>query len=213
MLSGPEAPDEPKTTRKPECRRRWPTPELAGVERPSELLADGGVRLRRWFRGDGDEALRVTTEALDHLAPWMAWAADGYGRPEALKFIERSQADWDSGAAYNYAILAEDGAAIGCCSLMARTGGFEIGYWLHPGHTGRGIATRAARALVGEAFRLGAGQVEIVHDAANHASAAVPRRLGFTEVERRCPQQEPQAGAEVGVDVVWRRLAGPAAAG
>ncbi|WP_326769621.1 GNAT family N-acetyltransferase [Streptomyces sp. NBC_01591] len=41
--------------------------------------------------------------------------------------------------------------------------------------TGRGVATRAARALVELAFRLpGVDYVEVVHDPANTASRAVP---------------------------------------
>ncbi|XIE78452.1 GNAT family N-acetyltransferase [Streptomyces sp. SBR177] len=31
---------------------------------------------------------------------------------------------------------------------------YEIGYWLHPSATGRGLATRAVRAVVAEGFRM-----------------------------------------------------------
>nr|WP_277349613.1 GNAT family N-acetyltransferase [Planosporangium thailandense] len=162
--------------------------------------------MRRWRDDDLDTVLRAVTESLDHLAPWMAWAADGYGREDAALFLEKSAADWRTGTAYNYAIVAPDGAVVGACSLMSRIGpgGLEIGYWLHPRYTGRGIATRAAAALVAEAFRLGAVRVEIVHDAANERSGAIPRRLGFVEVARRRPPQEPVTAGEVGEDVIWR---------
>jgi ribosomal-protein-serine acetyltransferase len=46
--------------------------------------------------------------------------------------------------------------------------------------------------------------VEVVHDAANTASGRVPRRLGFTEVERRARGQGAVAPGEVGIEVVWR---------
>ncbi|MFJ1757766.1 GNAT family N-acetyltransferase [Kitasatospora sp. NPDC088134] len=81
--------------------------------------------------------------------------------------------------------------------------GREIGYWLHPAATGRGVATRAVRALVAVAFRLpGVEHVDIVHDPANLASGAVPARLGFTEHLRR--PAEVLAPAETGEEVVWR---------
>jgi ribosomal-protein-serine acetyltransferase len=64
-------------------------------------------------------------------------------------------------------------------------GGLEIGYWLHAASTGRGLATAAVAALVGQAFALpDIERVEIVHDQANIASGAIPRRLGFTEIQR-----------------------------
>ena len=86
----------------------------------------------------------------------------------------------------------------------------EIGYWLHPAHTGRGLATAAAAELVEFAFGLdGVRRVQIWHDAANLASGGVPRRLGFTEIDRRTPPREPAFGDEAGVDVVWELLKRP----
>jgi len=80
----------------------------------------------------------------------------------------------------------------------------EVGYWLHPAHTGRGLATAAAAEVVEFAFALdGVRRVQIRHDAANTASGGVPRRLGFTEVGRRTPPREPAFGSRAGVDVVW----------
>jgi ribosomal-protein-serine acetyltransferase len=176
-----------------------------------ECLENDGVKLRRWSDDDIGSLLRVVIESLDHLAPWMPWAADGYGPDDATMFVDRSRADWQSGKAYNYAIIARDDAIVGSCGLMARIGdgGLEIGYWLHPGNTGRGIATRAVAALVAEAFRIGADRVEIVHDAANERSGAIPRRLGFVEVARRRPPQEPIASGELGEDVIWRLVRSP----
>jgi len=93
----------------------------------------------------------------------------------------------------------------GSCGLMARigAGGLEIGYWVHRAYTRRGLATAASAALVEQAFRLpGVERVEIVHDELNVASGGVPRKLGFTEVERRPLDFCPPAGN--GVGVVWQ---------
>ncbi|HLL69324.1 MAG TPA: GNAT family N-acetyltransferase [Micromonosporaceae bacterium] len=171
-----------------------------------ESLDHNGVALRRWRAGDAGTAHRLVSESMDHLAPWMAWAANGYTLADAEAFLAQAESDWRSGTAYNYAILAADGAIIGSISLMARIGpgGLEIGYWLHPAHVGHGIVTRAATALIEEAFRIGADHVEIRHDVANQRSGAVPRRLGFVEVERQ-PAQEPLTVGEQGIDLVWRR--------
>lgn len=94
---------------------------------------------------------------------------------------------------------------IGSCGLHRRNGGggLDLGYWLHPAWTGKGLATMAAAALVDQGLRLGnVDRIEIHHDAANSASGAVARRSGFTEAERRPSPEGPPAPGEVGVDVV-----------
>ncbi len=165
------------------------------MDRPREILAHGPVTLRRWRAADADVVYRAVTESLDHLRPWMPWAAD-YDLASATGFVRQCELDWESGAAFNYAIISGDDIA-GSCGLMARIGpgGLEIGYWVHGERTGRGLATAAAAALTAEAFTLpGIDWVEIVHDAANVASGRIPRKLGFTEIGRR---------GDV-TDVVWR---------
>lgn len=174
------------------------------MRRPGERLEHDGVRLRRWRPSDVDLILRVVTESADHLTPWMSWAT-GFDRAGAADYLRRCDDDWRGGKAYNFAIVAAGDEVVGGCGLMARIGpgGLEIGYWLHPHHTGRGIATRAAAALTAEAFRIGAERVEIVTDVANVRSAAIPRRLGFVEIARR-PTDQPPTPARRGVNIVWR---------
>jgi RimJ/RimL family protein N-acetyltransferase len=182
------------------------------MEQPSEVLSHGQARLRRWRARDAEEVFRVVSDCLDHLRPWMPWA-QRYDRASATQFMALSEHDWNAGVAYHYAIVS-DGAIAGSCGLMWRVGagppqrpstrGMEIGYWLHPAYTGRGLATDASAALVEQAFALpGVDYVEIMHDLANIASGGVPRRLGFDQLERR-DRSQPEAPGEAGVWVVWR---------
>ncbi|MFC6087988.1 GNAT family N-acetyltransferase [Saccharothrix lopnurensis] len=175
------------------------------MQRPREIIDRGDLTLRRW-RADRDfEPLsRVIGESLDHLRPWMPWVAH-HSAATTRAFLAGCDPKWRAGEAYNYAIVA-DGELVGSCSMYRSgdTRGMFMGYWLHPAATGRGLATRAAEAMAAEAFTLpGVDYLEIVHDLANTASGAVPRRLGFTEVgrERAIP---PGAPSDSGVDVVWR---------
>lgn len=175
------------------------------VESPGEVLSGDGVRLRRVRLDDADLVCRIVTESLDHLRPWMLWAADGYDRDAALTFLDQSEANWTSGVGYSY-LITTLGVPVGVCGLERRIGpgGLEIGYWLHPEHTGRGIATRAAALLVDQAFAFPrVDRVQIWHDAANTASGAIPKRLGFTELVRRAPPRDPPTPGEIGIDVVW----------
>jgi ribosomal-protein-serine acetyltransferase len=174
---------------------------------PCEILTCGPARLRRWRASDADTVYRMVMESLEHLLPWMPWAS-GYRRDDAVRFTAQSEQDWESGDAYQYAITTED-VIVGSCGLMRRIGpgGLEIGYWLHPAYTGRGLATAAVAALVGQAFALpDIERVEIVHDEANIASSGIPRRLGFTEIERRTRPRGAAAPGEVGIGMVWRLI-------
>ena len=171
--------------------------------RPDEIIDHGQVRLRRHRENDLDAVYQAVTESLDHLRPWMPWAAD-YTRQAAWEFLTASARRWEEGSEYNYAIVT-DGTLAGGAGLMDRIGpgGLEIGYWVRQGYTRRGLATAASAALVEQAFRLpGVERVEMVIDELNLASAGVPRKLGFTEAGRRPLDMPPPAGT--GLGVVWR---------
>ncbi|UQX04680.1 GNAT family N-acetyltransferase [Streptomyces sp. RerS4] len=176
------------------------------MDLPQQVIDLDDLTLRR-FNGETDlpELLRVIEESLEHLRPWMAWVAE-HSPAKTADFLVHRAERWASGEEFTYVIVL-NGAIVGVCWLLRRDdnpdNGREIGYWLHPVATGRGVATRAARALVAQAFRLpGVEYVEVVHDPANRASGAVPARLGFTEHLRR--PAECLAPAETGEDQIWR---------
>ena len=175
----------------------------ARPDRPDAVISHGPVTLRRHREDDLDAVYEAVTESLDHLRPWMPWAAD-YTRQSAFEFLVASARRWEDGSEFGYAIITE-GTLAGGCGLMARIGpgGLEIGYWVRQGYTRRGLATAASAALVEQAFLLpGVDRVEIVTDELNVASAGVPRKLGFTEIGRRPLDMPPPAGT--GLGVVWR---------
>jgi ribosomal-protein-serine acetyltransferase len=175
------------------------------METPAETLTDGEIVVRRWRPEEGEILHRTVSEAADHLGRWLIWAVDGYRREDATKFLEVTAKNWVGGEAYDYAIFAPDGELAGGCGLVNRAGpgGLEIGYWLSPARTGRGIMTKAVKLLTAEAFRIGAERVEILHDELNIPSGAIPARLGFTMIERR-PADPPWTTACSGVNQVWR---------
>jgi RimJ/RimL family protein N-acetyltransferase len=178
---------------------------LGIMKRPPEVLTHGPVTLRRWRAADTATVTDLVLRSQPHLRPWLAWAQD-YGPQDAAQFTEQCEQDWNSGAAFSYAITS-GGTAVGGCGLMARIGpgGLEIGYWVDAAYLRQGFATAAAAALVEAAFALpGIDRVEIVHDEANVASRGVPRKLGFAEVERRPNADGPHTPGESGVDIVWQ---------
>ncbi|MGW3498781.1 GNAT family N-acetyltransferase [Streptomyces sp. NPDC001020] len=182
------------------------------MEQPPEFLRRSDVELRRWREDDLEILCQVVSESLDHLRPWMPWVAN-HGRELWEGFLARSERGWEAGSDFRYAITS-GGEVIGSCGLrQVGAGVWDIGYWLHPAWTGKGFATMAAGALVGAGKGIpGVDRIEIRHDAANPASGAVARRLGFAEAERVREPDGPEAPGEVGVTVVWCIDVRPAAA-
>jgi ribosomal-protein-serine acetyltransferase len=171
---------------------------------PAPELSSGHVTLRRWRAADADLCYRLVSESAEHLRPWMIWAAD-YQRADAVEYLRGCERDWASGAAFNY-LICDGGEPAGSAGLMARIGpgGLEIGYWVHPGHTGKGVATAAAAALTEAALGLpGIDRVEIVHDLSNAASGQVPRKLGYARVATGVGRF-PRTPGECGTSAVWR---------
>ncbi|MEB3370856.1 GNAT family N-acetyltransferase [Saccharopolyspora mangrovi] len=176
------------------------------MDHPAERIELPGALLRRPVAADLQALHQAVTESLPHLRPWMPWAAGDYPPAAAATFIDEATTRWQTGRAYTYLITTSAGLA-GTISLERRIGeaGLEIGYWLHPAHTGRGLVTTAAQALTEQAFALpGIGRVEIWHDAANTASRRVPERLGFTCVDTHHPPRFAHTPGKAGVEVVWR---------
>ncbi len=175
------------------------------MDRLPEKIEAEGLLLRRWTPADAEALARAVAENVEHLRPWMRWAAEEprsvEGRRALLTTWER---EWEGGGdAYLGVFL--DGALAGSCGLHRRRGprALEIGYWTHVDFLRRGVATRVARALADAALAIPQIEwVEIHHDRANRASAAVAGSAGFHFAGER--PDEPEAPAEVGIDCTWR---------
>jgi ribosomal-protein-serine acetyltransferase len=175
---------------------------MSCMETPAETYREGDLTLTRWHPGDRPVLTAVVSGSLAHLRPFLIWVADGYTDDDAAEFLRVTANHWESGEAYSYAVRLGSEVA-GGIGVVRRDGGVEIGYWLAAGFVGRGLMTRAVTLLTEEAFRLGAGYVEIKHDERNVRSGAVPARLGFTRVGSE-PAEKPLAPACTGTNHVWR---------
>jgi ribosomal-protein-serine acetyltransferase len=175
------------------------------MEAPAETLSKDSVELRRWQPADDEILARMVSESVEHLRPWMPWASAEYNLTDAREYLQRCEDGWSDGSAFQYLIL-DTGEPAGSAGLMARIGdgGLEIGYWVHPGHTGHGVATAATAALTEAAFALpGIDHVEIHHDQLNLASERIPVKLGYSCTGTMTARFDLAPG-DSGVTKVWR---------
>ena len=78
----------------------------------------------------------------------------------------------------------EGGRIVGVCGLHQDHGEIEIGYWISPGHWGRGYATEAVRGMLSLARLAGHHRIVSRHAADNPASGRVLRKAGFRPTGR-----------------------------
>jgi RimJ/RimL family protein N-acetyltransferase len=154
--------------------------------------------LLRPFRADDLLALRqAIDESLAQVQRWLPWGAE---EPSSLEHlgarIDKYAAECAGGAAWRLALVDDDnGRLLGSVALLPYPGpgALEVGYWVRNSEAGRGLATRAAAALIRYGFREhGIERMELWTRPGNDASAAVARRLGF---DLRGRQETSRAGA------------------
>jgi RimJ/RimL family protein N-acetyltransferase len=149
---------------------------------PAAIVLDDAL-VRAWTPADEPAFAAVLASSEAHLRRWTPRLIDGKVPGQTLAERLASHAEkFASGEEWVYGVFDAAGTVLGGCGLYPRIGpgAMEVGYWLAAHATGRGLATRAARALVGASFAMpGIERVEIRCEAANLASARVPQRLGF----------------------------------
>ena len=152
---------------------------------PAYRIVTPRLVIRCYNPADAILLANSVTESLDHLLPWMPWAA---AEPEPLSAkVERlrhMRASFDRNIDYVYGIFnPEETRLLGGSGLHARVGmgALEIGSWIHKDFINLGYATETSAALTRVAFEIHkVNRVEIHHSVENIRSAAIPRKLGFT---------------------------------
>lgn len=175
------------------------------TRRIADRAEHGDVVVRRWRHDDAEELRDAIIAGADHLGPRMPWVDEWFAADcDPPGTVERWNRAWEDGGDLVAAIEAE-GELAGSAGLHWRIGprGLEIGYYLFPAWTGRGLATIASGLCTDLAFLDPAiDVVRILHDVSNTSSEGIPRRLGYAFIED-VPSTRPQAPADVGVDRIW----------
>ncbi|GAC1348937.1 MAG: GNAT family protein [Vulcanimicrobiaceae bacterium] len=132
--------------------------------------------------GDAAEMFALVERHRADLRVWLPWIDSARTLGEIRRYAQYAQAQAQARVAFDYAIRS-GGTLVGAIGLHAIDYGNRstaIGYWLDPDARGRGIVTRAARAIAAHAFgELELHRLEIRCVIENSASRSVAERLGF----------------------------------
>jgi RimJ/RimL family protein N-acetyltransferase len=156
---------------------------------------------RAIVRGSADRAAAIAAsinESLEHLSPWMAWAAEPATEASVALSFAAGEELWNRRRDFGFSVVeGPEERVIGGCGLHGRLDehALEIGYWIHVDRAGRGLATEVSRALTDAAFAIpGIERVRITCDESNVRSARVPEKLGYAFLGVTVPAD----GAHVG---------------
>jgi len=152
---------------------------------PAYRIETKRLVLRCYNPADAAMLAESVTENIEHLRPWMPWV---YSEPEPIEEkiqrLKRFRGMFDLGQDFIYGIFDPDERKLlGGTGLHTRLGpnALEIGYWIHKDYINQGLVTESTAALVKVAFEIiRVHRIEIHCDPGNTASAAIPRKLGFT---------------------------------
>ncbi len=146
------------------------------------IVVDGELTLQPRDPADAAEMFALVERDRADLRTWLPWIDSARTLGEIRRYAQYAQAQAQAQLAFDYGIRS-GGTLVGAIGLHAIDYGNRstaIGYWIAPTARGRGIVTRAARAIVAHAHEaLELHRLEIRCVTENRASRAVAERLGF----------------------------------
>ena len=148
---------------------------------PFTIAVDDEVALRLAEERDAGPLYALIAHDRERLGAWLPWA-DSQTEDATQAFILNRRHAFADMSAVMFTVVYRDAPA-GCIELSLHSAdeAGTIGYWLGAAYEGRGVMTRACRALIDFAFGdLGLRRVQLCAATENRRSRAIPERLGFT---------------------------------
>ena len=144
---------------------------------------DVDIELCLFEEADATELFGLIERNRGHLRQWLPWVDYETSIEDSRRFVRRSLQSYLDNEGFNLGIRYKGQLAgvIGFHTVNWPNRQVEIGYWLGANFQGRGVMTRACRAMVDYALRkLQLNRVTILCATGNVRSRAIPERLGFT---------------------------------
>ena len=153
------------------------------------LTIDSEIELRVWTDAHAPSLFALVDVNRAYLRQWLPWLDSNTEVAHTAGFIRLSKEQHEQNLGFNCGIWYQGTlcGAIGFHKIDWQNKNVEFGYWIDQHVQGKGIVTRASRAMVDYAFNeLKLHRVQIRCATANPRSCAVIERLGlkFEGVQR-----------------------------
>ena len=147
------------------------------------MQLDAEIVLRPFADADAEAFFDLIRRNRAHLDPWLRWSGRVQSLDDTRQLIARFAEKQALGDGFHAGLWVEQQLAGGVVVhfINRESRKSEIGYWLGAEYVGRGLVTRAARAVIERLFTdEGLHRIEIQAVTDNQPSRAVAERLGFT---------------------------------
>lgn len=145
---------------------------------------DEETEIRLLAERHAEQMFALTEENRDHLREWLPWVDNTKSVEDTRRFIKGALEQFAANEGFSAGLYykGELAGVIGYHKIDWENRKAEIGYWISARFQGKGIVTRAARALVDYTFNeLGFNRLEIRCAEGNRKSRAIAERLGFRQ--------------------------------
>src|ERR1700689_3868834 len=119
------------------------------------IPVDDGIELRRVSSADCAELHAAIDRNRARLRTWLPWVSDTFQLSDLIAFVRQRELDNAERISLTTNIRCHGKicGSIGLHEIEERDRNSSIGYWLDEAYEGRGIMTRACRAMGIEGFR------------------------------------------------------------
>lgn len=157
-----------------------------GMENKARFIVpvDVDVELQILEEWDAQGLYRLIDCNRAYLRQWLPWVDYETSVADSRRFVRRCLQHYLDNEGFTLGIHfhGQMVGVIGYHSIDWPSRKVEIGYWLSADAQGKGIMTRACRAVIRYAFgKLLLNRVTILCATGNLRSRAIPERLGFTQ--------------------------------
>jgi ribosomal-protein-serine acetyltransferase len=149
---------------------------------PTIELVSGRLAMRPYRAEDTRLLYVAASESRETIGRWMPWCHDGYAEGDSATWVEKCQASWQRGDAYNFALFDRGGQFVGAAGINHINRVHQLanlGYWVRQSRQREGFAVDAVKLTAAFAFEtLRLMRIEIVAAADNVGSRRVAEKAG-----------------------------------
>lgn len=145
---------------------------------------DAETELRLLEERHAVDLYALTDQNREHLRQWLPWVDATSSVDATRRFIQNGLKQYAAHRGFQAGIWYQGQLAgvVGYHKIDWHNRKTSIGYWLSASFQGKGIMTKACRALIDHAFHeLMLNRIEIRCAAKNQKSRGIPERLGFSQ--------------------------------
>ncbi len=147
-----------------------------------EYKVDDNISLKLLNKSDAEDLYALINSNRLYLRQWLSWLDKIKEVNDTVSFINNTRDQFANNNGFQAGILVDQKLTgiIGLHEIDWEDKKTEIGYWIDQNYQGRGIITKACKALLDYLFnRLKLNKVEIHCAEQNTKSQQIPLKLGF----------------------------------